>query len=548
MGYSQRRPAGIAQDDAAGAHRNASDRPRRQHSNADISRRGGGLSWDGVGKYGCGWRSAWAFAIALILLSCQTDAASQDIPDPSAAADCANGIAVPNPESNPALVRDCSILLRILDSLSQSEAARPPIWDVNVPLSQWEGVNLGGVPTRVVGVTIRERRGRYPEHEYPRLLPALARLDGLRKLVIEGSFARGPIPSEIGNLSNLEELIIDGAPQRDYMSHQRKRPKLPPPKDALGPMPPELGGIRSLNTLVIRRASLKGTMPRELGNLARLERLELDDNFLAGEIPPDLGRLRNLKTLNLSWNILSGHIPPELGDLDKVERLDLGVNRIAGNIPPELGGLANVVDMNLVGNRIWGEIPPSLGGLPRIENMELASNRLSGEIPPELGKLRTLNNHLSLGWNNLSGEIPPELGELENLESLNLARNRLSGEIPPELGGMRRLQSVNLADNNLSGEIPSALGGAPDLRMIHLGGNDFIGCVPQEFARESVIVFNPIGLPFCGSPGEATERGAPSPPADAGAPEAPTLPFYAALALAGAVFAVGGAAMFTSKR
>lgn len=226
---------------------------------------------------GRGRRGAWTLAIALILLSCQSDAAARDIPDPNPAERCANGIAVPNPESNPALVLDCAILLRILDSMPQSEAARPA-WDADIPLSRWEEISLGGAPTRVIGAAIRERWGRYREHEPPRILPALARLDGLRKLVIEGDFARGAIPAEIGKLSNLEELVIDGAPQRDYMSsHPPRRPKLPPPKGALGPMPPELGNLGGLKTLIIRRASLKGTMPRELGNLARLERLELGD-------------------------------------------------------------------------------------------------------------------------------------------------------------------------------------------------------------------------------------------------------------------------------
>ena len=108
---------------------------------------------------------------------------------------------------------------------------------------------------------------------------------------------------------------------------------------------------------------------------------------------------------------------------------------------------------------------------------------------------------------------------------------------------MRRLQSLNLADNDLSGEIPPALGGLPDLRLIHLAGNKFSGCVPQGFAREGVSALNPIGLPFCGSSGGTADMSASAPQSATPAPA-----FYAALALAGAVFAIGSLAMFAPRR
>ena len=81
---------------------------------------------------------------------------------------------------------------------------------------------------------------------------------------------------------------------------------------------------------------------------------------------------------------------------------------------------------------------------------------------------------------------------------------------------MRRLQSLNLADNNLSGEIPPALGELPDLRRIYLDGNGFSGTADTSAS----------------APQSAT----------------PAPAFYAALALVGAVFAIGSLAMLASRR
>ena len=192
-----------------------------------------------------------------------------------------------------------------------------------------------------------------------------------------------------------------------------------------GPIPPELGGLSNLGWLILAGNKLSGPIPPELGGLSNLGWLDLLANDLSGPIPPELGNLTNLRGVVLSWNDLSGPIPPELGGLVKLERLELYSNSLSGPIPPELVNLTNLRGMGLGGNNLSGPIPPELGGLVKLERLYLHSNKLSGPIPPELGNLANLG-HLDLQRNALSGSIPPELGNLTNLQSLSFSKNALT--------------------------------------------------------------------------------------------------------------------------
>ena len=69
-----------------------------------------------------------------------------------------------------------------------------------------------------------------------------------------------------------------------------------------GPIPPELGNLANLEELGISGNALSGPIPPELGNLANLELLWLDSNALTGPIPPELARLERLEDLGLRGN------------------------------------------------------------------------------------------------------------------------------------------------------------------------------------------------------------------------------------------------------
>ena len=285
------------------------------------------------------------------------------------------------------------------------------------------------------------------------------------RLVLNENRLSGPIPSELGNLTNLTELWL-------------------PDNQLSGSIPTTLGDLAKLEVLELDRNPLSGSIPSELGNLSNLEVLVLYENQLSGPIPSELGRLSNLTGLSLAQNQLSGSIPSELGNLSNLRWMVLQVNQLSGSIPSSLGRLSNLTRLALGENQLSGQIPSSLGNLTSLEHMYLADNQLSGPIPSSLGNLTNLTE-LWLYDNQLSGSIPTTLGDLAKLEVLELDRNPLSGSIPSELGRLSNLTWLGLYDNQLSGSIPSSLGSMDSLKQLVLSRNQLSGSIPSELGRLS---------------------------------------------------------------
>ena len=152
-------------------------------------------------------------------------------------ATCSNRVAVAQPEATPSLVRDCEALVRLRNAFGPLAA-----WTTYTPVADWPGVVVRCNPPRVRELRLRAN-------------------------------VKGTIPPQIGNLTMLEELTLEG------------------------------------NDL------LSGQIPPELGKLTELRTLNLSNNNLSGPIPPELGNLTMLRTLHLSNNALSGCVPVELSDM-----------------------------------------------------------------------------------------------------------------------------------------------------------------------------------------------------------------------------------------
>lgn len=174
---------------------------------------------------------------------------------------CASGIAVPNPQDNPGLVNDCRILLEAREVLVGRTWLN---WSAEAPLEQWEAIELGGTPRRVLAIEIRGPHGG------GRIPPELGGLTALRRLVISDNRSWGPIPSELGQLSELRELDLS------YNAFSEA-------------IPPELGQLTNLMTLNLAVNRLAGQVPAELAQLANLRVLQLERNhYLAHCLPPGL--------------------------------------------------------------------------------------------------------------------------------------------------------------------------------------------------------------------------------------------------------------------
>lgn len=266
---------------------------------------------------------------------------------------CRSGVAVPEPNRNAGLVEDCVVLLAVRAGSNQDWRLN---WSTNRPISEWEGVTLGGLPLRVHDIDLA------------------------------GHDLGGAIPPALGRLTALQLL--------DLSNNQ-----------LVGAIPPQLGGLPHLKELRLGQNALRGTIPAALGRPSGLRHLSLFNNELSGPVPAELGDLQTLFHLNLAVNGLSGPIPSELGRLPHLTFLALGHNRLSGSIPPELGQLSNLSFLDLADNQLSGRVPAELGRLYRLQGLFLSDNQLTGPIPQVLGKLPDLT-HLELDGNSLTGERP----------------------------------------------------------------------------------------------------------------------------------------------
>ena len=355
---------------------------------------------------------------------------------------------------NPGLQADCDLLLAVRDQLAGSVRLN---WAPATPIRFWQGVTLGGTPTRVIALDLSRRGidGQLP--------PELGGLERLVSLRLQRNALVGPIPATLGQLAHLKELLLSG--------------------NALtGPIPRQLGRLSRLSALHLRRNRLHGTIPTELGKLASLQSLALDGNDLTGPIPAELGQLLDLEEPLLGGN----QTLVDAGETPKNAKLFCGPDLGAG-LREDCTRLLRLRD-NLAGNAAlnWRPSVPinawrgvKIGGWPpRVEAIELPHANLNGYLPADLRRLSHLTS-LRLEGNQLTGHLQDTLGELRHLRTLALDGNKLTGAIPPKLLDLK-LEYLGLSGNRLSGSLTNLSDKLTPVQRLNLGGNDFTGCLPPE--------------------------------------------------------------------
>jgi Leucine-rich repeat (LRR) protein len=282
----------------------------------------------------------------------------------------------------------------------------------------------------------------------------------------------GSIPSEIGNLSNLQLLYL---PYNNLTS-------LPPEigdllnlsgvyldRNPISNLPPEIGNLQNLVELDLSQNQLT-SLPSEIGNLSNLADLYLSNNQLTS-LPPQIGNLSSLKELYLDNNFLTS-LPSEIGNLSSLQHLYLSENQLT-SLPPEIGDLSNLEFLNLSQNQLTS-LPPELGNLANLETLYLGDNQLSS-LPPEIGNLSSLK-FLILDFNQLTN-LPSGLGNLYNLVYIFLYGNLLTS-LPSEIGNLPNLADLNLGSNLLT-NLPQEIGNLNSLNYLYLGENQLTSLTPE---------------------------------------------------------------------
>lgn len=326
------------------------------------------------------------------------------------------------PEVSLARTRDSLALVALYNATNGPGWTNKNNWLSSSPISEWQGVTTEPTALKCINGT------------------AVADIS-VTELDLGNNQLSGNIPSEIGNLQDLEVLWL----YDDQFTGQLS-----------GSIPSTIGQLTNLQRLALYGNQLSGNIPSEIGNLVNLTIINITHNQLSGYIPSGIGNLKKITVLQLSNNQLMGAVPSELGNMDNLTILELYNNKLSGNIPSSLGRLVKLIRIQLQNNQLSGNIPNDIDGLKSLSVLNLFNNQLSGAIPSELGELTALTE-LDLSANLLSANIPPALGNLLILAQLNLSNNQLTGDIPANLGNLQGLEEVELHNNQLSGEIPGGL-------------------------------------------------------------------------------------------
>ncbi|KAH9551324.1 hypothetical protein CY35_09G009100 [Sphagnum magellanicum] len=198
-----------------------------------------------------------------------------------------------------------------------------------------------------------------------------------------------------------------------------------------GVLPPDIGNLSQLEALIlVGNPNLGGPIPQELGN-TKLSYLDLQDNAFNGSIPITLGLLQDLTQLILSGNDLSGPIPPQLGNASQLEILLLDNNNLTGIIP-----VSSTNSYNL-----------GIDNLTMLTTLNLQENLLSGGLP-NLQRADGLFI-LNCSFNNLSGNVL--IDSIFNLTiplgTLDLSSNAFTGAFPNLNSFSESLQYLDLSNN-----------------------------------------------------------------------------------------------------
>jgi Leucine-rich repeat (LRR) protein len=76
-----------------------------------------------------------------------------------------------------------------------------------------------------------------------------------------------------------------------------------------GPLPHELGNLKNLQNLFVSNNQLTGPLPKELGNLHNFNQINISHNKITGAIPSNYGRTfdPDFDIVDFTYNMLTGN-------------------------------------------------------------------------------------------------------------------------------------------------------------------------------------------------------------------------------------------------
>jgi len=128
-----------------------------------------------------------------------------------------------------------------------------------------------------------------------------------------------------------------------------------------GPLPTDIGDLTNLYFLHFRDNHLNGSVPSQIGNLVKLKFLGLNNNDLTGALPNVFGALTVLKELYVQRNDFSGALPASLATISTLEYLYAFSNSLTSI--PDFSGITVMKELLVKSNNLqFGSLEGNVGG------------------------------------------------------------------------------------------------------------------------------------------------------------------------------------------
>ncbi|KAL6599281.1 hypothetical protein ACP70R_045775 [Stipagrostis hirtigluma subsp. patula] len=254
----------------------------------------------------------------------------------------------------------------------------------------------------------------------------------LQGLSLMANRLSGPFPMALTNITTLTNLSIEG-------------------NGFHGPIPPEIGHLTQMEKLILSTNEFSGPLPAALSLLTKLIDLRISGNNLSGRLPDFLGKLKRLKKLQIEGSLLEGPIPSSLSKLTDLYDLRISDLRGSGSFFPDLSGMQSMKTMVLRNCSISGSIPSYIGTLTNLKHLDLSFNKLSGEIPASFANMGRVD-YIYLTGNSLTGSIPGWLLRRNNIADISLNNFTMGSSDPTQClqGSVNLVESYSPEMNSLN--------------------------------------------------------------------------------------------------
>ncbi|XP_074282076.1 receptor-like protein EIX2 [Silene latifolia] len=389
-------------------------------------------------------------------------------------------------------------LLKFKQSFTQDPKKLLSSW-VGQDCCQWHGVTCDNVTHNVVKLNLRTQ----PQQFYTGCLPnpqvsmvssgvssSLLELNLLTHLDLSGNdFSGSRVPNFIGSLRHLRYLNLSSA-------------------NFSGPLPPQLGNLTNLVHLDLHFDYVCTTTTRGLYaegfrwafGLLKLQSLEMSscDLSRAHDTFEVLNTLPSLSSLGLSFcGLNNSHLSEALignntsnSFFPTLQHLDLGSNSFEGPLPPVLKNMVSLRSLSLRYNNLNGSVPLWLRTMRHLEVLDLTYNKFNyveGGIMGIMGNPCSFK-HLDLSYNIITqGDIlEPSMSssvcDAFELEYLDLHNNNwMNGSLPSSLGQLTNLYYLDLSNSEFKGQVPASFVNLSALKYLDLSYNQLSGLIPDDF-------------------------------------------------------------------